>query len=162
MQHNVWELYGQKQMYFSCSMSESLKNIEFLLLFITYCEWVKSLSCVQLFATPWTVAYQAPLSMGVSRQESWSGLPLPSLSTSLQRIWMCLQASLRCSKLNKSPREISGVPPMCSMYQILPLLSPSYAVPFIYAFLQLRANSIFSHLEDSLFCVAVSLGAGML
>ena len=35
---------------------------------------VKSLSCVQLFATPWTVAYQAPLSMGFSRQEYWSGV----------------------------------------------------------------------------------------
>ena len=33
------------------------------------------LSHVQLFATPWTVASQAPLSMGFSRQESWSGLP---------------------------------------------------------------------------------------
>ena len=31
-----------------------------------------------LFATPWTVAYQAPLSMGFSRQEYWSGLPFPS------------------------------------------------------------------------------------
>ena len=40
---------------------------------------VKSLSCVQLFATPWTVAYQAYLSMGFSRQEYWSGLPLLSL-----------------------------------------------------------------------------------
>ena len=39
---------------------------------------VKSLSCVQLFATPWTVAYQAPLSMGFSRQECWSGLLFPS------------------------------------------------------------------------------------
>ena len=39
---------------------------------------VKLLSCVQLFATPWTVAYQAPLSMRFSRQEYWSGLPLPS------------------------------------------------------------------------------------
>ena len=39
---------------------------------------VKSLSRVQLFATPWTVAYQAPLSMGFSRQECWSGLPFPS------------------------------------------------------------------------------------
>ena len=39
---------------------------------------VKSLSRVRLFATPWTVAYQAPLSMGFSRQECWSGLPLPS------------------------------------------------------------------------------------
>ena len=36
---------------------------------------VKSLSRVQLFATPWTVAHQAPLSMGFSRQEYWSGLP---------------------------------------------------------------------------------------
>ena len=39
---------------------------------------MKSLSHVQIFATPWTVAYQAPLSMGFSRQEYWSGLPLPS------------------------------------------------------------------------------------
>ena len=39
---------------------------------------VKSLSCVWLFTTPWTVAYQAPLSMGFPRQEYWSGLPLPS------------------------------------------------------------------------------------
>ena len=39
---------------------------------------VKSLSCVQLFATPWTEAYQAPPSMGFSRQEYWSGLPFPS------------------------------------------------------------------------------------
>ena len=39
---------------------------------------VKSLSRVQLFATPWTVAYHAPPSMGFSRQESWSGLPFPS------------------------------------------------------------------------------------
>ena len=39
---------------------------------------VKSLSCVQLFATPWTVAYQSPPSMEFSRQEYWSGLPFPS------------------------------------------------------------------------------------
>ena len=39
---------------------------------------VKSLSRVQLFGTPWTVAYQAPLSMEFSRQEYWSGLPYPS------------------------------------------------------------------------------------
>ena len=39
---------------------------------------VKSLSRVRLFATPWTVAYQAPPSMGFSRQECWSGVPLPS------------------------------------------------------------------------------------
>ena len=39
---------------------------------------MKSLSRVRLFVTPWTVAYQAPLSMGFSRQEYWSGLPFPS------------------------------------------------------------------------------------
>ena len=39
---------------------------------------VKSFSHIQLFATPWTAAYQAPPSMRFSRQEHWSGLPLPS------------------------------------------------------------------------------------
>ena len=48
-------------------------------------EWkmkVKSLSCVRLLATPWTAAHQAPLSlsMGFSRQDYWSGVPLPSPS----------------------------------------------------------------------------------
>ena len=39
---------------------------------------VKSLSRIRLLATPWTAAYQAPPSMGFSRQEYWSGVPLPS------------------------------------------------------------------------------------
>ena len=39
---------------------------------------MKSLSCVPLFSTPWTVAYQAPPSMGFSRQEYRRGLPFPS------------------------------------------------------------------------------------
>ena len=39
---------------------------------------VKPLSHVQLLATPWTAAHQAPPSMGFSRQEHWSGVPLPS------------------------------------------------------------------------------------
>ena len=39
---------------------------------------VKSLSRVRLLATPWIAAYQAPSSMGFSRQEYWSGVPLPS------------------------------------------------------------------------------------
>ena len=38
---------------------------------------VKSLSCVQLVVTSWTAAYQAPLPMGFSRQDHWSGLPFP-------------------------------------------------------------------------------------
>ena len=44
---------------------------------------VKSLSRVRLFVTPWTAAHQAPLPMGFSRQEYWSGVPLPSLSSLL-------------------------------------------------------------------------------
>ena len=53
---------------------------------------VKSLSCVWLLVTPWLAAYQAPPSMGFSRQEYWSGLPLPSLtliliSTKVYNIW---------------------------------------------------------------------------
>ena len=43
---------------------------------------VKLLSRVQLFATPWPVAYQAPLSMGFSRQEYWSGLPFKCIFSS--------------------------------------------------------------------------------
>ena len=46
---------------------------------------VKLLRRVRLFATPWTVAHQAPLSMGFSRQEHWSGLPFPSPKSSM--IW---------------------------------------------------------------------------
>ena len=42
------------------------------------CEFMLShFSCIQLFATLWTVALQAPLTMGFSRQEDWSGLPWP-------------------------------------------------------------------------------------
>ena len=51
---------------------------------------VMSLSHVRLFVTPWTAAYQAPLSMGFSRQEYWSGVSLPSpswMSTYAQTDW---------------------------------------------------------------------------
>ena len=48
---------------------------------------VKSLSCIRLLATPWTAAYQAPPSMGFSRQEYWSGVPLPSLLKELLNVY---------------------------------------------------------------------------
>ena len=53
---------------------------------------LKSLSRVGLIATPWTAAYQAPPSMGFSRQEYWSDLPLPSPSVFLslfEACWFC-------------------------------------------------------------------------
>ena len=47
---------------------------------------VKSLSRVRLCATPWTAAHQAPLPMGFSRQEHWSGVPLPSIWTTPKQV----------------------------------------------------------------------------
>ena len=64
----------------SKSGKEYIKAVYFHPAYLTYIQSeVKSLSRVRLFSTPWTVAYQAPLSMGFSRQESWNGLPFPSL-----------------------------------------------------------------------------------
>ena len=56
--------------------------------FTSALEWevkVKSLSRVWLLATPWTAAHQAPPSMGISRQEHWSGVLSPSLSTTVTK-----------------------------------------------------------------------------
>ena len=49
-----------------------------LYIYISIVAVVYSLSHIQLFVTPWTVAHQAALSMGFPRQELWSGLPCPS------------------------------------------------------------------------------------
>ena len=56
---------------------------------------VKSLSRFQLWVTPWSAAYQAPPSLGFSRQEYWSGVPLPSpmqrlLMTKYRITWVCI------------------------------------------------------------------------
>ena len=51
---------------------------------------VKSLSHVRLLATPWTTAHQAPPSMGFSRREYWSGVPLPSHYDSLNTKWFSM------------------------------------------------------------------------
>ena len=59
---------------------------------------VKSLSRVRLFATPWTVAYQAPPSMGFSRQEYWSGVPSPSPFNSILNFNNCSE-SLSCREV---------------------------------------------------------------
>ena len=50
----------------------------FILSLFPYCAVLSCFSRVQLFATPWTIACQVPLSMGFSRQEYWSVLPFPS------------------------------------------------------------------------------------
>ena len=55
---------------------------------LTYCSWeacmLSRFSCVRLFANPWSVACQAPLSMGLPRQEYWSGLPCSLLGDLLE------------------------------------------------------------------------------
>ena len=60
---------------------------------------VKSLSHIQLVATPWTAAYQAPPPMGFSRQEYWSGVPLPSPILGLPAV--LLQECLGIKELGK-------------------------------------------------------------
>ena len=56
---------------------------------------VKSLSWVRLLVTPWSAAYQAPPSMGFSRQEYWIGVPLPSLNMLSRLVITFLQRSKR-------------------------------------------------------------------
>ena len=77
---------------------------------------VKSLSRVQLLATPWTAAYQSPPSMGFSRQEYWSGVPVPSLYTQQNTMhitykkWFCLKMS-RYKQVSILPFVILSLPP---------------------------------------------------
>ena len=68
---------------------------------------VKSLSRVQLVATPWTAAHQAPPSMGFSRQEYWSGVPLPSPRSLLVICFMHVYASHSAMSDSLPPYELS-------------------------------------------------------
>ena len=88
---------------------------------------VKSLSHVQLSATPWIAAHQAPPFMGFSRQEYWSGVPLPSpfyngipLKNKRKRLLKCTTwNNLRNHRLNKKSQKQTSV---------------CHIVPFIYKF----------------------------
>ena len=88
-------LYFLRELYFKC---------------ITW--KVKSLSRVWLFATPWSVAYQAPQSTEFSSQEYWSGLPFPSLVDEVRKVqinhpfWKDIQSGLS-SPLEKGEAIIS-------------------------------------------------------
>ena len=67
--------------YFPCILTSDIlyTTQEIILSFFHQFSSLESLSHVQLFAIPWTVAHQAPLSMEFSRQEYWSELPFPTL-----------------------------------------------------------------------------------
>ena len=70
---------------------------------------MKSLSRVRLFVTPWTAAYQAPPCMGFSRQEYWSGVPLPSSQMltehckMVQPLWKTVWQFLKKSESSNDP-----------------------------------------------------------
>ena len=85
---------------------------------------VKSLSRVWLLATPWTAAYQAPLSMGFSGQEYWSGVPLPSLIPYLHggnySVW--LRMLLPPSKIIMTIHLPCEVPCFCQGWLSIPLI----------------------------------------
>ena len=75
---------------------------------------MKSLCCARLLATPWTEAYQAPPSMGFSRQEYWSGVPLPSPDNPLSRnlipqssLWIILYHQLLLHHFQFSTQRVS-------------------------------------------------------
>ena len=82
---------------------------------------MKSLSHVRLFATPWTVACQAPLSMGFSRQECWSGLPFPSPGDLPDPGIGPRSPALQADALPSEPQGISII----SDLQITPLMAES-------------------------------------
>ena len=88
--------------------------------FLLQCVKVKLLSHVRLLATPWTAAHQAPPSMGYSRQEYWSGVPLPSPSQKTGHCYSLLSHLFPAcnSQVNSSSRENpSGL--TCSLHDLL-------------------------------------------
>ena len=80
---------------------------------------VKSLSRVRLFATQWTIAYQAPPSMGFSRQEYWNGLPFPSPGDLHDPGVEPRSPALQADTL---PSEPLGKPQECSNYHTTALI----------------------------------------
>ena len=87
----VIDVFSEDTMFYTDGKLKILSSFKITIVVGKYCKqqakkkisthklkWVKSLSRVWVFATPWTAACQAPPSMGFSRQEYWSGLPFPS------------------------------------------------------------------------------------
>ena len=72
---------------------------------------VKSLSRIRLLATPWTAAHQAPLSMGFSRQEYWSGVPLPSpiITWEALKSTYSVKTNTKLASRNKSRFQLKSI-----------------------------------------------------
>ena len=111
---------------------------------------VKLLSRVRLFATPWTVAYQAPPSMGFSRQEYWSGVPFTVKNAESQRIdafelW-CWRRLLRVPWTARKSNQ-----------SILKEISPEYSLDGLMLKLKLQ---YFGHLVGRTDCLEKTLMMG--
>ena len=76
-----WRYPEKKAPLFCSEWDLFYKSLDFFFSFVVVV--LIAQSCLDSFETPWTVAYQAPLSMGFSRQKYWSGLPFPSPYKSL-------------------------------------------------------------------------------
>ena len=123
---------------------------------------MKSLSLVRLFATPWTIAFQVPPSMGFSRWEHWSGLPFPPpMHESEKWKWSCSVMSdpqrpdgLQPSRLLRPwdfPGKSTGVGCHCLLWNV-PLVSPIF----------LKRSLVFSILLFSSISLHHSLFSGTL
>ena len=101
-------------------MGPSVLANSMVVIILWYSE-VKSLSRIQLFATPWTIVYQAPLSMGFSRQEYWSGLPMCQINIKIIKsaleLTQCFIAILsQCFKKPDRPGfkcQVTSLGPLC-------------------------------------------------
>ena len=85
----------------------------------------KSLSRVRLLATPWTAAYQAPPSMGFSRQEYWSGVPLPSSLSPVEITKFKIQFNPFLSLHHSCPSYFFPFPSIPAV-PIVPDMNPHY------------------------------------
>ena len=112
---------------------------------------VQSLSRVWLFETPWTVAHQAPLSLGLLGQESWSGLPVPSPGDlpdpGIENAYPALQADSSSLSHQGSCMPLSQgyiyihIPKVCSLRIFWDLISSTLLSPiYIYMVTQMVKN----------------------
>ena len=116
---------------------------------------VKLLSCIWLFATPWTVAYQASPSMGFSRQKYWSGLPFPSLvnlpDPGIKPGSPALQVDALPSEPPGKPHNLQASPPKCLSVTVegfnigLKILWSSYIQKMVFTFSPLDCGLDLEH-----------------
>ena len=126
--------------------------------------WVKSLSHAWLFATPWTIAHQAPPSMEFSRQEYWSGLPFPSpgdlpnpgIKPGSPALWAEALSSEPPGKFAFNPSHLFHpfpIPPSPLATTVLCIWVFFSFVVFVHLFsrfhIQMKSHSIYFSLADS-------------